>query len=116
MPRLNQTDTKVAESFGFAFEEPPAQDGARRSRYDEMWTAAKELCEKFPGQTLKVRSYNNASTAYNDAKGINNGDHRMFTVEEGHDATEWTAKAVKNAEVLNEKGEPTFDMYLVRNK
>jgi len=115
-PRLNQTDTKVVESYGFEFAEPPEQEGTRRSRYDEMWSAAKELCLKFPGQTLKVRNYNNASTAYNEAKSINNGEHRMFIPEEGHDANEWTAKAVKNTEVLNDKGEPSFDMYLIKNK
>ncbi len=33
-------------------------------------------------------------------------------VDEGD---KWTATAVKNEEVLNEKNEPTFDLYLVRN-
>ncbi|HET7713330.1 MAG TPA: hypothetical protein VFK94_02745 [Patescibacteria group bacterium] len=112
MARLSKADEEALESFGFEFAEPPEKEDSRRSRYDEMWAAAKTLCEKNPGKSLKVRSYNNASTAYNDAKAINNAEHRMFSDGEPAD---WTAVAVKNTEVLNDKDEPTYDLYLKRN-
>jgi hypothetical protein len=112
MARLNRTDEALVEEFGFTFEEPPEVDSTRRSRYEPMWEAAKALCEKNPGRSLKVRSYNNASTAYNDAKAVNNGEKKSFAGEGDH----WLAVAVKNEEVLNEKDEPTYDLYLKRNK
>lgn len=112
MARLTSADEKALEEFGFVFEEPPEGEATRRSRYDPMWAAAKVLCEKNVGKSLKVRSYNNASTAYNDAKAINNGEKKQFEGE----ADQWTAVAVKNDEVLNEKDEPTYDLYLSRKK
>lgn len=117
MARLNKADEDAIAEFGFAFEEPPDVASTRRSRYDDMWDAARNLCVKNPSKSLKVRSYNNASTAYNDAKAINNGEHRMFVPdpETGESASAWLAVAVKNAEVLNEKNEPTYDLYLKHN-
>jgi hypothetical protein len=111
-PRLTNADNELLTEFGFEFEEPPEKSSVRRSRYDDLWTAAKALCERFPDRSLKVRHYNNASTAYNDAKSINNGDHRMFADAES--VSDWTAVAVRNDEVLNDKDEPTFDLYLKR--
>jgi hypothetical protein len=111
MPRLSRSDEEALEGFGFVFEEPPEQENTRRSRYDEMWDAAKTLCEKMPGKSLKVRSYNNASTAYNDAKGINNGEKKAFEGE----GDKWLAVATKNDEVRNDKDTgPTYDLYLKR--
>ncbi len=57
MARLSRADEEALEEFGFSFEEPPEVDSTRRSRYEPMWEAAKALCEKAPGKSLKVRSY-----------------------------------------------------------
>lgn len=111
MARLSKAEEEALESFGFSFEEPPEVDSTRRSRYDEMWDAAKSLCEKMPGKSLRVRSYNNASTAYNDAKAINNGEKKSFEGE----SDKWLAVATKNDEVRNAKDTgPTYDLYLKR--
>lgn len=94
MPRLNKGDEKVVEQYGFLFATPPEKNSTRRSRYDEMWEAARELCKKFPNQTLKVRVHNNASAAYEDATKVNNGEKRNFAA----DYEEWVAVAAPSAD------------------
>jgi hypothetical protein len=91
MPRLNKTDEKVMEEFGFQFSSPPENAGTRSSRYDEMWEAARNVCMKFPGQSLLVITYDKPSQPYNTAKAINNGEHRSFK----DDSASWTAVARK---------------------
>ncbi len=108
MARLNRADEEALAEFGFEITEPPEVENTRRSRYEPMWDAARALCQKMPGKSLKVRSYNNASTAYNDAKAINNGEKKGFEDQ----GSNWLAVAVKNEEVLNDKDEPTYDLYL----
>jgi hypothetical protein len=108
MPRLSKSDEEALAEFGFEISEPPEQENTRRSRYEPMWDAARALCQKMPGKSLKVRSYNNASTAYNDAKAINNGEKRGFEDQ----GDQWLAVASKNEEVRNDKDEPTYDLYL----
>jgi hypothetical protein len=110
MARLSKAEEEALETYGFVVEEPPEQDSTRRSRYEPMWDAARAVCQKMPGKSLKVRSYNNASTAYNDAKAINNGEKKGF--EDVEDGYKWTAVAGKNEDVLNAKDEPTYDLYL----
>lgn len=89
-PRLNQGQQKVVENFGFAFvDEVPEVDRSRRSKYDEMWEAARTLCQRFPGKALMVRVHNHKPQAYEEAKAINNGDKRLFK----EDFAQWKAVA-----------------------
>lgn len=80
-PRLNKSQTETLEKFGFEISTPPEKDNSRRSKYDEMWEAAKALLETMPGTQIKVRTYTNASASYAEAKAINNGEHRHFKNE-----------------------------------
>lgn len=110
MPRLSKADESTVEEYGFSFTAPPERDGTRRSRYDEMWEAARTLCRKFPGQTLKVRTHNHPSSAYDDAKKINNGEKRLFA----HDYKEWRAVAAPSTDEseIDDDGKPLTAVYL----
>ena len=108
MPRLGKQDEKVVEEFGFEFSAPPENAGTRVSKLDERWEAARALCLKFPGQTLKVISYDKPSQPYNIAKAVNNGEHRSFK----DDAASWTAVARKE-EI--EGDEPVWSVWLTYN-
>lgn len=92
MPKLNKSDAQVLESLDLEFGTPPERDNTRRSKHDERWSAARELTMKYPGQSLRVLTYNQASQPYSIAKSINNGDHRYFR----DDADQFTAVAAKN--------------------
>lgn len=94
-PRLNKSQSETLEKFGFEISTPPERDTSRRSKYDEMWEAAKALLETMPGVAVKVRNYTNASAAYQEAKAINNGEHRHFKNE----GNKWTAVGTKTDEV-----------------
>lgn len=107
-PRLNKTDQGLAESFGFEFSTPPENAGTRTSKYDERFEAARTLCLKFPGQSLKVVSYDKPSQPYNMAKAINNGEHRSFK----DDSANWTAVARKE-EVIDPESEETVEQWSV---
>jgi hypothetical protein len=89
-PRLNKTQEKVVEEFGFSFvDEVPEVDRSRVSKYDAMWEAARNLCARFPNKPLLVRVHNNKSQAYEEAKKVNNGEKRLFKT----DFAEWRAVA-----------------------
>lgn len=77
-PKIKQTDLNVAEELGLEFSAPPERDNTRRSKHDERWQKARELTMKYPGQTLKVLTYAQASQPYSIAKSINNSEHRYF--------------------------------------
>lgn len=109
MPRLGKTDQTTVEEFGFEFSTPPENAGTRTSKLDERWEAARELCLKFPGQSLKVISYEKQSQPYNIAKAINNGEHRSFK----DDAADWTAVARKETVTDPENEEETVEQYSV---
>jgi hypothetical protein len=88
-PRLKQAEVAVVDQFGFEFAEAPERDRKRRSKYDDVWDAARNLCKQYPGRSLKVRTYNNSSSAYSDATAINNGEKKVFK----DDFKEWEAVA-----------------------
>lgn len=94
-PRLNKSQSDTLEKFGFEVSAPPERDTSRRSKYHEMWEAAKELLQTMPGVEVKIRNYTNASAAYAEAKAINNGEHRHFKNE----GAKWTAVGTKTDEV-----------------
>lgn len=104
-PKIKQADLNVAESLGLEFGTPPERDTTRRSKHDERWQAARELCQKYPGQALRVLTYNQPSQPYSIAKQINNGDHRYFT----EDYAEFTAVAAKNHD------DNTYSIWLTYN-
>ena len=90
-PRINKAQKEVLDAFGFEFSAPPAKNTHRKSRYHERWLAAREICQAYPGESLKVMEYGNAGSASTTAKNINNGEHEVFT----HDSGNWTATARK---------------------
>lgn len=92
MPRLSQKDQQALDELGLEFGTPPEKSNTRRSKHDEKWQAARDLTMKFPGQSLKVLTYAQASQPYSIAKNINNGEHRYFE----DDYEEFTAVAAKN--------------------
>lgn len=98
MARLNKSQTETLEKFGFTVSEPPEREATRRSKYDELWEAAKAFLESAPGVTIKVRNYTNASAAYADAKAINNGEHRHFKDE----GAKWLAVGTKTEDEVYE--------------
>lgn len=110
MPRMSKADEALVTEYGFSFTPPPEKDNTRRSRYDDMWAAARVLCQKYPGNPLKVRTYNHASSAYEDAKKINNGERKAFQ----QDYTDWTAVAAPSTdpEEVNDDGKPLTAVYL----
>lgn len=91
-PKIKQNDATLAESLGLEFGTVPEKDTSRRSKHDERWQTARDLVQKYPGQSLKVLTYNQASQPYSIAKSINNGEHRYFR----EDAANFTAVAAKN--------------------
>jgi hypothetical protein len=104
MPRLSRADENVVSEFGFEFSTPPAIAITRSSKYEAMWEAAKELVQKFPGQTLKVIEYDKKGTAYQTARAINNGENKAFK----HDYESFVAKAAR----VNEEDENTYAIWL----
>lgn len=92
-PRLSKADETVLNEFEFEFSEPPDKYGPRRSKNDERFSAARAICMKYPGKTLKVTSYDKQSQPYNIARAINNGEHRIF---EGDNEKDWLAVAGKD--------------------
>lgn len=109
MARITKASQDILDSFGFEVGEAPEKDTSRRSKYDDMWEAARKFCESNPGVTIKVRTYTNPSAAYNDAKSINNGEHRHFS-----DGAAWRAVAAKsdNEADVTEDGKPLFAIWL----
>jgi hypothetical protein len=105
MPRTSKTDEKVMSEYGFEFSTPPENSGTRASKYDELFEAARELCLKFPGQSLKVVTYEKQSQPYNIAKAINNGEHRSFK----DDAADWVAVARKIETEVEDSDEPKVE-------
>lgn len=103
-PKIKAADANVLESLGLEFGSPPERQTTRRSKHDELWQAARELTMKYPGQSLKVLTYNQPSQPYSMAKQINNGDHRYFK----DDAEAFTAVAAKNED-------DTYSIWLTYN-
>ena len=93
MGNRKQTDeiATVVDEFGFEFSEPPAKTEQRKGKHDDRYVAARKVCQAHPGKALKVIEYNSPSNAYNYAKAINNGEHRLFK----EDYQAWTADAGK---------------------
>lgn len=98
MPRLNKGDQAVVDEFGFEFSEPPERANTRRGKHFERWEKAKEVAQKYPGNSLKVLTFNQASSAYSTAKQINNNEHRQFE----NDPQVWVAVAGPDATEENE--------------
>lgn len=107
MARLNKTQERLLEEFGFTVETPPEKDTSRRSKWDATWEAARDFCASSVGTTIRVRSYTNASMSYAEAKAINNGEHRHFK----DDGSKWTAVASKTDEV-DEDDKPVYAIWL----
>jgi len=110
MARISKSDEAMLEQFGLAFEEVPEADNTRRSKWDPVWEAATALCRRHPGKSLKVRTYNNASTAYKEAKDVNNVESRNVHPEEGET---WVAIAAKTDEVVDEDAEKLQYKYAI---
>lgn len=94
MPKIKQNDATLAETLGLEFGTPPERTATRRSKHDERWNAARDLAAKYPGQSLRVLTYKQASQPYSIAKAINNGQHRYFT--DNDDMVLYKAVAAKN--------------------
>lgn len=112
-PRISVANQAVLDEFEFEFAEPPSKQATRLSKYDAIWEAARKVAMAYPGNALRVRQYNTSASAYNDAKAINNSEHRHF--KDGK--TNWTAVAAKTVDedgnvVMNDNGNPLFDLYL----
>jgi len=104
MARISKGDEEKLEQFGLVFEDIPEVEVTRRSKWAPVWEAAVELCQRHPGKSLKVRSYNNASSAYKDAKDINNGEFRSVPLHEGEEPGQnWVAIATKSEELLDDE-------------
>lgn len=110
MARLTKASQELLDTFGFVVSEAPEKDTSRKSRYDDLWDAARTFLTTNPGVTIKVRTYPSASAAYTDAKAINNGDHRKFKGEQ----KSWTAVATKSDDEadVNEDGERLYALWL----
>jgi hypothetical protein len=111
--RLNKTDAATVEDFGFVFEAIPEVTSTRTSKWDEVWTKAVALCRSHPRQSLRVRSYNNASTAYKEAKEINNNESRYVTSDEEEGEHAWAAVAVKSEETYIDKKDREQHLYYI---
>ena len=110
-PKISKSDQEVIDAYGFEFSEPPVRERTRRSKYDDMWASAIALCQRFPHQSLKVRSYGNSSGAYSDAKKINDGAHRMFEeYEVGHFSA--TPAESEDPSEIDEDGNKFWWIYL----
>jgi hypothetical protein len=110
MARITKASQEILDTFGFEVGEAPEKDTSRRSKYDDMWEAARNFCESNPGTTIKVRTYTNASAAYSDAKAINNGEHRHFS-----DGAKWQAVAAKSETDVSEDDKPLHAIWLTYN-
>lgn len=110
MARMTKASQEILDTFGFEVGEAPEKDNSRRSKYDEMWEAARTFCEGNPHTTIKVRTYSNASAAYSDAKAINNGEHRHFK-----DGAQWQAVAAKSETDTAEDGTHLHALWLTYN-
>lgn len=118
MARLSKTDETMLSEHGFVFEEVPDIGSSRVSKWDGVWEDAAALCRRHSGKSLRVRSYSNASSAYKDAKLINNGESRYVTLEDGEEGTVWTAVAGPTGEVTEDrKGQerPEYAIWLTYN-
>lgn len=120
MARLSKSDETALEEFGLAFEEIPVVENRRTSKWDPVWDAAVSLCRRHQGKSLKVRTYNNASTAYKDAKDVNNGEFRGVQPDEdaGETIESWTAVSVRTPETFvdkHDKVQHLFAIYLTYN-
>lgn len=94
-PKIRKADETLAEQYGFEISTPPEKAQTRKSKYDEVWAAARKFTMRNPGVTIKVRSdYGSLSNAYNNAKEINNGEHRAFS----DDSSTFTAVAGKDTD------------------
>ena len=97
--RIAKGDLNTLESFGFEVSEPPAKDTHRRSRHHDRFLAARDFCMKYEGTSVKILDCNTQSTAYTNAKRINNGENTVFP-----DFHDWKAVA---APVLVEEEDGT---------
>lgn len=111
MARISKADENLLEEFGLAFEEVPEVDNTRTSRYDALWDAAVQLCRRHPGKSLRVRTYNNASTAYKEAKDINNNEGRAKVTPE--DGENWVAIATKTDEIYESRNGKESHVYAI---
>lgn len=109
MPRLNAAERTAVEEFGFAFEAVPERTNTRRGKHHDRFVQAKELAGKYPGQSLRVISYENASQAYSLAKAINERKRSEFTDEPEGRFTAETGKYV------GDEGEDLYGVYLTCN-
>lgn len=101
MARLSKADNALIEQYDFEFTPPPERDRSRKGKHYERWVAARSLCEKNPGNTLKVMEYKNQGSAYQTAKQINNGEHKVFATDSGN----WTAVAAPLPPLYDENDE-----------
>ena len=113
MARLSKADELTLQEFELVFEDVPEVDNSRHSKWDAYWEAAVELCRRHPGKSLRVRTFNNASTAYKEAKEINNGEFRGVPLAEDEDLNAWTAIAVKTPETYVDKKERSQHIYAI---
>ena len=103
MARISKTDEAVLGEHGFVFEDVPEIGSSRISAWDSVWQDAAALCRRHANKSLRVRSYSNASSAYKDAKQINNGESRYVTLEEGEEAGVWTAVAGQTGNMTEDR-------------
>lgn len=115
MAKLSKGDTETLEQFDLVFEDVPEVDNSRVSKWDPVWEAATNLCRRHPGKSLRVRTYNNASTAYAQAKAINNGEFRGVTVNEelGENINSWLAQSVRTEQTYEDKNGKTQHVYAI---
>lgn len=99
--RPAKADLSLLEEFNFEFSAPPERAHTRRGKHHERWVAARALCERYPDQPLKVMEYKNQGSAYQTAKAINNGEHKVFATDSGN----WTAVAAPLPPMEDENGE-----------
>ena len=109
MPRLNAAEKSALEEFGFAFEPVPERATTRRGKHHDRFVHAKELAVKFPGQSLRVIAYENASQAYSLAKAINSRTRGEFVDEPEGRFSAQTGKYV------GDEGEDLYGVYLTCN-
>jgi hypothetical protein len=82
-PKVKAADNRVLEETGMLFETPPENSTTRKSKHDDLYGKAISLAKQYPGQFLRVMTYNNPSQPYNLAKAINNEERAEFTGHEG---------------------------------
>lgn len=78
MATLKKDDAAIAEAHGFEFGELPVEDTTRKSKNFDKFTAAADLCIKYPNQWLKLATYPNSAQPYGIATQINNNDRIEF--------------------------------------